>query len=229
MNKLTTVIFDFDGVTVCTEDVFASFDCDLINAWLGKLGIDHSLTFSDVRQLAGRSGPDKFIKIGILLGEDFNPRLEEFTTERDEKRKTLFADYPVPLGKNLKALLDVLGKKHSAIATNKHRFKLKRDMRLMGYSDLFEVMVTSDPPMKRKPEPDMLLEAMKRLGVIPEETAYIGDNPGDMIAAKAARVTPIGFVTDGIDNDPKRTKDLKDAGAVLVIDDFKNLIPYIKE
>ena len=228
MNKLTTIIFDFDGVTVNTEDTFAGFDCKLINTYLEKANLPPTLKPSDVRQLAGMPGADKLIKIGMLLDKDMTPYIEDYTAERNEKRKTLFADCKIPLCKNIEVLLKKLGKQHSALATNKIKEKLNRDLEYMGHKDIYDIIITCDPPMRRKPEPDIILEAMKRLKAIPEECAYIGDNPSDMIAAKAAKVTPIGFVTKELNNKHKRAQLLKDAGAMLIIDDFEDLIPYIK-
>ncbi len=228
MNDITTVIFDFDGVIADTESVFADFDCDIINSYLEKAGISSRVAPSDIRKLAGGPGEEKLLKTGEVLGINLAPYEKEFIAERNEKRKTLFAENKPALSKNLKLLLKKLGKDHYALATNKLSWKLKKDLKHMGYDHLFETIITNDPPMQCKPAPDMILEAMKRLGVKPEECAYVGDNIKDMIAAKAAGVAPIGFITDGLDKAPEQVQTLKDNGAVLVIDDFATLIPYIK-
>ncbi|MDD6784067.1 MAG: HAD-IIIA family hydrolase [Prevotellaceae bacterium] len=44
------------------------------------------------------------------------------------------------------------------------------------------------PQYKRKPAPDMLLEAMKQTHALPSETIYVGDSEVDIQAAKAAQV-----------------------------------------
>jgi len=228
MDNITTVIFDFDGVVADTETVFADFDCDMVNIYLEKAGFSHKVTPSDIRKLAGGPGEEKLRKTAERLGVDLSACEKEFTAERNEKRKTLFAENKPALSKNLKKLLNKLGSKHSALASNKLGWKLEKDLRHMGYNSLFETIITSDPPMQCKPAPDMINEAMKRLGVKPEECAYVGDNKKDMIAAIAAGVAPIGFICDGLDNAPEQTQTLKDNGAVMVIDDFADLIPYIK-
>lgn len=228
MDKITTVIFDFDGVIADTETVFAHFDCDMINFYLEIAGTTDKITPSDIRKLAGGPGEEKLLKTGMALGIDLIPYEEIFIIERNKKRKTLFAEKKPALSKNIEALLKKLGKEHYAIATNKLAEKLEHDLRNMDYNHLFDTIITSDPPMQRKPAPDMIFEAMKRLSAKPEECAYVGDNKNDMIAAKAAGVNPIGFIIEGLDNEPQYAKTLKDYGAIMVIDDFADLIPYIK-
>jgi phosphoglycolate phosphatase len=227
MDNITTVIFDFDGVVADTESVFAHFDSDIINFYLEKAKIPDRVTPSDIRKLAGGPGIEKLYKIGKSLGIDLSPYEKEFSADRDDRRKTLFSQYEAVLSKNIEALLKKLGKKRSAIATNKLAYKLEQDLKNMGYYHLFVTKITSDPPMQRKPAPDIILEAIKRLDAKPEECAYIGDNKNDMIAAIAAGVTPIGFIIEGLENAPQNAQTLKDHGAIMVIDDFADLIPYI--
>ncbi len=229
MDKITTAIFDFDGVIADTETVFARFDCNLINKYLEIAGVSTTVTPLDVRKLAGGPGEEKLIKTGKALGIDLTSYEKDFSDERNEKRKTLFSEYRTSLGKSIKELIEKLGKDHCALATNKLAYKLERDLENMGYDGLFETIITSDPPMCRKPAPDIIIEAMKRLNAKPDECIYIGDNINDMLAAIAANVTPIGFVIDGLDNAPNQAQTLKDHGAVMVIDDFAELFPYIKQ
>ena len=228
MKHFTTFIFDFDGVTANTESVFAHFDCDMINIYLEKTSVSKRLTPPEVRKLASMASKDKLLAAGEMLHCNMHPYIEEFTTERNKKRQTLFIENKVPLGKNIHKFINKLGKERCALATNKQLNKLENDLKIIGIKDLFDTIITSDPPMRRKPEPDIIIEAIKRLNVKPEECSYIGDNKNDMIAAKAANVTPIGFTIEGLKNESKRAQMLKENGATIVIDDFIDLIPYIK-
>ncbi|MCK5375290.1 MAG: HAD-IA family hydrolase [Alphaproteobacteria bacterium] len=228
MKKFTAFIFDFDGVTVNTEAIFASFDCGEINTVLEKADISERLPPSDMRKLAGMASRDKLLAVGKMLRCDMRPYIEEFTAERNKKRQTLFAENKVHLGKNIREFIDKIGKENCALSTNKRLYKLENDLAIMEIADIYSTVVTSDPPMRRKPEPDIIIEAMKLLNVQPDECAYIGDNMNDMIASKAANVTPIGFTIEGLVNEPKRAQMLKENGAMIVIDDFMDLIPYIK-
>jgi pyrophosphatase PpaX len=51
---------------------------------------------------------------------------------------------------------------------------------------LFETIVGGDETERHKPDPDPLLLGAERLGAEPAETAYVGDSPFDIRAAKAA-------------------------------------------
>ena len=54
------------------------------------------------------------------------------------------------------------------------------------------MLVGGDEAEGQKPEPDLLLLALERLGARPEDAAYVGDSPYDMAAAKAASVYAVG-------------------------------------
>ena len=226
MTSIKYVIFDFDGVIADTESVFAEFDCELINSVLLKMGISPSLTPFDIRGLAGYPGEEKLLTIGKIIDSDIKPFVEKFKEERTKKRRTLFKEHKIDLGKNLKELLDKLDG-NAALATNKIAIKLAHDMKMMGIEDLFEIIVPCDPPIPRKPAPDIIIEAMKRLGAKPQQCAYIGDNPNDMLAANSAGVMAVGFVIEGLEDNKPRIDALNRKGAEIVIDDFADLFPYI--
>jgi pyrophosphatase PpaX len=62
------------------------------------------------------------------------------------------------------------------------RFKLAR---------YFSVIITSDDTERHKPDPEPLLLAAQRLGVAPEDCAYLGDSIHDLHAARAAKITAL--------------------------------------
>jgi phosphoglycolate phosphatase len=53
---------------------------------------------------------------------------------------------------------------------------------------LFEVVVGADMVVEGKPAPDMILEACEMLGVEPNHTIYVGDQPTDVEAGRNAGV-----------------------------------------
>jgi phosphoglycolate phosphatase len=64
----------------------------------------------------------------------------------------------------------------------------------------FETMVCGDDVAHRKPWPDLLLMAMRNLGVKADTSCwYVGDSTTDVIAAKQARVTAIFYNGAGWD------------------------------
>lgn len=61
----------------------------------------------------------------------------------------------------------------------------------------FDTLVGGDDVPRGKPEPDMLHEACRRLGVAPEDALMLGDSAYDQKAAAAAGVRFVGYGIDG--------------------------------
>lgn len=93
-----------------------------------------------------------------------------------------------------------------AVVTNKLLSATETILEHFGIADYFTVLVgdSNEQPMAalaRKPQPDMLLEALRRLRVSPERAVMIGDSGVDMRAAKAAGVAAIA-VRGGYSSEP---------------------------
>lgn len=61
----------------------------------------------------------------------------------------------------------------------------------------FDIIVGTDDVKNAKPAPDMLLYALKKLKIKPEEAVMVGDTKYDMMAAKSAGCLAVGFRTEG--------------------------------
>ena len=94
---------------------------------------------------------------------------------------------------------------------------------LPGY---FEVLVGEGPDVPRKPDPTGLLLAIEQLGSTPERTAYVGDSPSDIAAARNAGTYAIG-VSWGY----RRVESLytEDFAPDIVIDQFSDLLQLAPE
>jgi phosphoglycolate phosphatase len=74
------------------------------------------------------------------------------------------------------------------IATNGSGKTAREIMNAIGVGFLFDVITGADEVNEGKPSPDMILLACRRLGVLPSETIYIGDEITDALAGNAAKV-----------------------------------------
>ena len=74
-----------------------------------------------------------------------------------------------------------------------------------------DVVIGADDTERHKPDPDPLLEALRRLGAAPEEAAYVGDSPFDIRAAKAAGVRAVAVGWGGIHPDERLLLEQPDA------------------
>lgn len=122
---------------------------------------------------------------------------QEYLTERNEMQVKLFPSArPLP---GVVRLIQHL-KKHQvplAVATSSHQahFDLKTSQNKELF-DLFDVIVTGDQVIRGKPEPDIFLEAAKRLKITdPKECLVFEDAPSGVKAAIAAGM-PVIWVPD---------------------------------
>lgn len=58
----------------------------------------------------------------------------------------------------------------------------------LGMNHLFHTVVTCDDVKEKKPSPEGVHLALKRMNVRPEEALFIGDSAGDLIASRRAGV-----------------------------------------
>ncbi len=108
-----------------------------------------------------------------------------------------------------------------AIATNKGQQSLARTLDVLALKPFF-AMTRAAGEAPPKPSPDMLADILETLGVLPEETLVIGDSPSDIDMARALNVAALG-----VDFYHQHTDALKQAGAVDVLYDFKQIETYL--
>ena len=76
-----------------------------------------------------------------------------------------------------------------AIASNTQRIYTERELASEGLLGLVDAVLFSSDVQRGKPDPLLLTEALRRLGVRPENAVYVGDNPyDDYVAATAAGI-----------------------------------------
>lgn len=86
-----------------------------------------------------------------------------------------------------------------AVCSNKPRPFTEELLGLFGLRDTFAVVIGPQDAARLKPAPDMLLAALTRLGVQPQEALYVGDMVVDVQTARAAGV-PVWVVPTGSDD-----------------------------
>ena len=100
----------------------------------------------------------------------------------------------VALNEGALEVLDALGARglRQAVVTNTPRalaLRILEAKRLEPHLDA----VAAAGEAREKPEPDLLLLALKRLHLEPHQALYVGDSPTDLAAARAANVTMAGL------------------------------------
>ena len=110
-----------------------------------------------------------------------------------------------------------------AIATSGRRETAALSVELLGIPSDVPV-VTRDDVLHAKPDPDLFLEAMKRLGLDPTAAIIVGDSIWDMLAARRARALGVGLLSGGYGQD-----ELETAGAYRVYEDPADLLLHLDE
>jgi len=104
-----------------------------------------------------------------------------------------------------------------ALATSSTKRNREATFKLLGIGEHFEAIVDASGHTRPKPEPEVFLVAMQKLGVRAEDCWIIEDSVNGVKAAKAAGAIAVGITTTF------RRDVLSGAGADMVVDTFAEL------
>ena len=212
---MKAVLFDVDGTLVDSNDAHA-------DAWVEaftKHGV--KVDWLKVRRCIGMGG-DKLMPEVSGLDEE-SPQGSKIAEDRGEifKRDFLPKIKPLRDAKKLVAAVKALG--CTAVAASSAREdELTPLLKIAGAEWLMDAATSSDDAEESKPEPDIVLAALKRARVKAGEAIMIGDTPYDVEAASRAGVKIIGFRSGGWGD-----ADLK--GAIAVYDGPWDLLERIDD
>jgi pyrophosphatase PpaX len=173
--RFPVVLFDLDGTVV---DSGAIILASMRHATREVLGRD----YSDAELMQAVGGPG------------LEAQMHALAPEHVERLVTVYRAHNEPLHDELEAcagMEDVLVRLHEegrrlGIVTAKRRSTVELAFARVPLGHLFETIVGGDETQRHKPDPEPLLLAAERMHADPGETAYVGDSPFDVRAAKAA-------------------------------------------
>lgn len=110
-----------------------------------------------------------------------------------------------------------------AIATDAELPQAKKRLGKTGLAELFDVVVTPEISGKRKPEPDSILYALRKLDTAPTEAMMVGDSPTRDIAAgrHLGMVTAFAAYGDWRSNSPA------DVEADIILASFSEIAGHL--
>ncbi len=175
--RFETVLFDLDGTVV---DSGAIILASMRHATREVLGRD----FSDEELLQAVGGPGLEAQFSALAPDHVDRLVDVYRAHNEPLHVDLEAcdgmeDVLVRLRQEGRRLGLVTAKRRSTV-------ELAFDRVPLGH--LFETVVGGDETERHKPDPEPLLLGAERLGADPAATAYVGDSPFDVLAAKAANM-----------------------------------------
>jgi pyrophosphatase PpaX len=210
--RYPVVLFDLDGTVV---DSGAIILASMRHATREVLGSEHS--DHELMQAVG--------------GPGLEAQMAAFAPDRIEELVRVYRAHNEPLHDELQAcagMEDVLIRLHEegrrlGIVTAKRRSTVELAFASVPLGHLFETVVGGDETERHKPDPEPLLLAAQRMGADPAQTAYVGDSPFDVGAAKAAGMFAIA-VTWGRIHDRTR---LEPAEPDAIVDTPEELLHLV--
>ena len=177
------MLFDFDGTLVDTTNLIYQSMRHATGEVLGR-----ELSRETLMQNVGQPLPRQ---MELLDAERAADLLDSYRTFNDANHEKFIASFP-----EVEAALERLRKTGLGVAvvTSKRRPSVELALdsfpALRGLVDFF---VTMEDTTEHKPRPEPLLKGLELLGdVPPENAAYVGDAPFDIMAARAAGVLAVG-------------------------------------
>ena len=131
--------------------------------------------------------------VRAAFGEDLDTAREQQLTERFLQR---YAETPcrkTVLFDGMTELIETLAHVQLAwgVVTNKATHLAAAIMETLDFPVRPGCLIAGDTLAQRKPDPEPLHEAARRLGVEAQDCLYLGDDPRDMQAARAAGMTGV--------------------------------------
>ncbi|MGH3685367.1 MAG: HAD-IA family hydrolase [Pseudonocardiaceae bacterium] len=186
--QLRAVIFDLDGVLVDSFEVMREA---FTIAYAEVVGPGRP-PFEEYSRHLGRYFPD-IMRIMELPPEMEVPFVRE--SYRLAHRVTLF-DGVVDTVRTLRERGLRL-----AVATGKSGPRARSLLDQLGVLSLFDHVIGSDEVARPKPAPDIVVHALDRLGVAPQDAVMIGDSVADLASASSAGVTAVAALWGEADED----------------------------
>ncbi|MBO5158731.1 MAG: HAD-IA family hydrolase [Lachnospiraceae bacterium] len=177
MKNYDTVIFDLDGTLLNTLEDLA----DGVNHVMEENGYPKR-TLEEVRLFVG-NGIRRLMEQAVpesVTGDEFERVFEEFRSYYTEHCQIKTRAYD-----GIMQLLDTLKKQGYAMAivSNKNHAAVC-ELNEIYFKEYIKVAIGQKDGIRKKPAPDTVIQALKKLGKEKETAIYVGDSEVDFATAK---------------------------------------------
>jgi pyrophosphatase PpaX len=210
--RFPVVLFDLDGTVVDSGSIILASMRHATREVLGQEFADDELMHS-------------------VGGPGLEAQMAVFAPDHVDELVRVYRAHNEPLHEELEACLgmeDVLvrlrkGGRRLGVVTAKRRSTVELAFARVPLGHLFETVVGGDETERHKPDPEPLLLAATRMGADPGETAYVGDSPFDMRAAKAAGMHAVAVTWGRIHDRSVLEREEPDA----IVDSAEELLEHL--
>ncbi len=178
--KITTVLFDFDGTLIDTNEVIIQ---------------SFQYTF---KKVLGKEKPiDEII---ANFGEPLAVTMERMLDIPPEEAIAIYREYHydkfddlIKVFPGMPELIHELKEQgyKLAIVTSRLKHTTMKGLEKYGLAEYFDYVLTADDTDRHKPDPTPIYMALENLGSKPEETIMVGDSMFDILCAQNAGVESI--------------------------------------
>ena len=211
--RFRVVLFDLDGTLIDSGPIILASMQHAVRTVL-----DREVSYEELAATVG--------------GQGLVAQMTELGPGQVDELVEVYREHNDPLHETLEAfagMVDVLprlraeGRRLGIVTAKRHRTVALAFDRFPWLEEQFEVVVGHEDTDRHKPDPDPVLEALKRLDATPAESAYVGDSPFDIRAAKAAGAFAVAVSWGGIHSDERLRAEEPDA----VVDSPEELLDVV--
>ena len=187
---IETVLLDVDGTIIDSNDAHAE-------SWAQALALEGiSVPFSQVRPFIGMGGDHLLPMVsGFTEASDLGKKVSEH-------RKKIFREqylphlHPFPRARELLEKMREIGLR-LVVASSSDEESLTALLEAAKVSDLVEDWTSKDDADQSKPEPDIVIAALRRAQTHASKALMLGDTPYDISAASRAGVRTVALLCGG--------------------------------
>lgn len=178
VNEIKAVLFDMDGVLIDAKD----WHYEALNKALRLFGYEIT-RYDHIHNFDGLPTKEK---LNMISEESYLPQeLHDFINElKQDYTMDLVNTNCKPVFQHEYALTKLKSKGYKiAVCSNSIRFTIQCMMEKSGLLPYIDLIMSNEDVEKSKPDPEIYLTAMKKLGVQPKECIICEDNKNGIKAA----------------------------------------------
>jgi HAD superfamily hydrolase (TIGR01549 family) len=184
---MSTFIFDLDGTLADSRECLMNS----LNHAFHSVGLPESnyCPIQSLQQDLASTFKTAMQDLGRPLDEEMMRKfIAEFRWFHEHEGEESIRSF-----EGIEETLENLKKTHVlAVATTKHSPQARRVLRRIRLDRFFDHIQGTDPGMKYKPDPDILLKTLRVLEIPTRLAAYVGDGRHDMTAARRGGLLAVG-------------------------------------